>query len=98
VPVCPHAGGVGLCELVVHLSAFDYVAVSGSLEERMIEYVDHLHEHFTEPVRVTGGRYRLPTAPGYAAMTPAALAAYRFPDGPAWAAPGPRAAGRPPPP
>jgi L-fuconate dehydratase len=86
VPVCPHAGGVGLCELVVHLSAFDFVAVSGSLDERMIEYVDHLHEHFTEPVRVTGGRYRLPTQPGFAAMTPAALAGHRFPDGPAWAA------------
>jgi L-fuconate dehydratase len=86
VPVCPHAGGVGLCELVVHLSAFDYVAVSGSLHERMIEYVDHLHEHFTEPVRVAGGRYLLPRSPGYAAMTPRALAEHRFPDGPAWAA------------
>jgi L-fuconate dehydratase len=86
VPVCPHAGGVGLCELVVHLSAFDYIAVSGSLEERMIEYVDHLHEHFTEPVRVRGGRYLLPQSPGYAAMTPRALATHRFPDGPAWSA------------
>jgi L-fuconate dehydratase len=84
VPVCPHAGGVGLCELVVHLSAFDYIAVSGSLEERMIEYVDHLHEHFAEPVRVERGRYLLPRAPGYAAMTPRALATHRFPDGPAW--------------
>ena len=86
VPVCPHAGGVGLCELVVHLSAFDYVAVSGSLDERMIEYVDHLHEHFTEPVRVEGGRYLLPRAPGYASMTRRALAEHRFPDGPAWTA------------
>jgi L-fuconate dehydratase len=86
VPVCPHAGGVGLCELVVHLSAFDYIAVSGSLEERMIEYVDHLHEHFTEPVRVEGGRYLLPRAPGFAAMTPRALAGHRFPDGPVWRA------------
>jgi L-fuconate dehydratase len=86
VPVCPHAGGVGLCELVVHLSAFDYVAVSGSLDERMIEYVDHLHEHFVEPVRVTGGRYHLPQAPGYGAMTRRALDQYRFPDGPEWAA------------
>jgi L-fuconate dehydratase len=86
VPVCPHAGGVGLCELVVHLSAFDYVAVSGSLDERMIEYVDHLHEHFTEPVRVEGGRYLLPRTPGYAAMTPRALAEHRFPDGLAWRA------------
>jgi L-fuconate dehydratase len=86
VPVCPHAGGVGLCELVVHVSAFDYVAVSGSLENRVLEYVDHLHEHFEEPVVVTGGRYRLPTQPGYAPMTPEALAAYRFPDGPVWSA------------
>jgi len=85
VPVCPHAGGVGLCELVVHLSAFDYVAVSGSLHERMIEYVDHLHEHFTEPVAVSGGRYRLPKTPGYASMTDRALTEHRFPDGPAWA-------------
>jgi L-fuconate dehydratase len=85
VPVCPHAGGVGLCELVVHLSAFDYVAVSGALEERMIEYVDHLHEHFVEPVVVSGGRYHLPRTPGYAAMRPSSLAEYRFPDGPAWA-------------
>jgi L-fuconate dehydratase len=85
VPVCPHAGGVGLCELVVHLSAFDYVAVSGSLEERMIEYIDHLHEHFVEPVRVVHGRYRLPRAPGFAAMTRRTLDAYRFPDGLAWA-------------
>ena len=65
VPVCPHAGGVGLCELVVHLAPFDYVAVSGSLDERMIEYVDHLHEHFVEPVRVVSGRYLLPRTPGY---------------------------------
>jgi L-fuconate dehydratase len=85
VPVCPHAGGVGLCELVVHLSAFDYVAVSGALDERMIEYVDHLHEHFVEPVVVSGGRYRLPRAPGYAAMRTSSLAEHRFPDGPAWA-------------
>ena len=85
VPVCPHAGGVGLCELVVHLSAFDYVAVSGSLDGRMIEYVDHLHEHFTEPVRVSRGRYRLPRTPGYAAMTRGSLDRYRFPDGPVWA-------------
>jgi L-fuconate dehydratase len=84
VPVCPHAGGVGLCELVVHLSAFDYIAVSGSLEERMIEYMDHLHEHFAEPVRVVGGRYLLPRSPGYAAMTPRSLADHRFPDGPVW--------------
>ena len=84
VPVCPHAGGVGLCELVVHLAAFDYLAVSASLDNRMIEYVDHLHEHFTEPVVVEAARYRLPQLPGYASMTGATLAAYRFPDGPRW--------------
>jgi L-fuconate dehydratase len=64
VPVCPHAGGVGLCEAVQHLAMFDYVAVSGSLDGRMIEYVDHLHEHFVTPVDVRHGRYRAPTAPG----------------------------------
>jgi L-fuconate dehydratase len=64
VPVCPHAGGVGLCEAVQHLAMFDYVAVSGSIEDRMIEYVDHLHEHFVTPVDVRHGRYHAPTAPG----------------------------------
>ena len=59
VPVCPHAGGVGLCELVQHLSAFDYIAVSGRLDGRMIEYVDHLHEHFVDPVVIRDGRYRV---------------------------------------
>jgi L-fuconate dehydratase len=67
VPVCPHAGGVGLCELVQHLSAFDYIAVSGSLDGRMIEYVDHLHEHFLDPVVIRDGRYVLPSRPGYSA-------------------------------
>jgi L-fuconate dehydratase len=85
LPVCPHAGGVGLCELVVHLSAFDYIAVSGRLDDRVIEYVDHLHEHFTEPVVIRGGRYLLPRRPGYASMVPGSLAAHRFPDGPVWA-------------
>jgi L-fuconate dehydratase len=86
VPVCPHAGGVGLCELVQHLSAFDYVAVSGSLEGRMIEYVDHLHEHFLDPVVVERGRYRLPSRPGYSAeMRAESLARYRYPDGAEWA-------------
>jgi L-fuconate dehydratase len=85
VTVCPHAGGVGLCELVQHLSAFDYIAVSGQLDGRMIEYVDHLHEHFIDPVVIRDGRYRLPAAPGYSAeMHPASLARYRYPDGPAW--------------
>lgn len=64
VPVCPHAGGVGLCEAVQHLSMFDFVAVSGTMEGRMIEYVDHLHEHFVTPVVIERGRYRAPTAAG----------------------------------
>jgi L-fuconate dehydratase len=85
VPVCPHAGGVGLCEYVQHLAIFDYLRVSGSLDGRMIEYVDHLHEHFTDPVTVVDGRYRLPTAPGYSVrMKPESVARFRFPDGPAW--------------
>jgi L-fuconate dehydratase len=85
VPVCPHAGGVGLCELVQHLAMFDYVAVSGSLDQRVIEYVDHLHEHFVDPVVLERGRYRAPLAPGFsAALRPEALAAYAYPDGPVW--------------
>ena len=65
VPVCPHAGGVGLCEHVQHLSLFDFIAVSGSMEDRIIEYVDHLHEHFVDPVTVRGGRYFPPQRPRY---------------------------------
>jgi L-fuconate dehydratase len=85
VPVCPHAGGVGLCEYVQHLAAFDYVAVSGSLDERMVEWVDHLHEHFREPAVVRGGRYVLPRAPGYSVeMLPDSLDHHEFPSGPAW--------------
>jgi L-fuconate dehydratase len=85
VPVCPHAGGVGLCELVQHLSMFDYVAVSGSMENRVIEYVDHLHEHFLDPVTIRGGHYVAPTAPGFSAtMRPQSLAGYAYPDGPMW--------------
>jgi L-fuconate dehydratase len=86
VPVCPHAGGVGLCELVQHLAAFDYIAVSGSLEGRMIEYVDHLHEHFLDPVVIRDGSYMLPSLPGYSAqIRPETLATFRYPDGPEWA-------------
>ncbi|UQU61830.1 fuconate dehydratase [Couchioplanes caeruleus] len=85
VPVCPHAGGVGLCELVQHLFAFDYLRVGTSLDGRMVEYVDHLHEHFTDPVRTRGGRYVLPDRPGYSAtMRPESVAEFRFPDGPVW--------------
>jgi L-fuconate dehydratase len=87
VPVCPHAGGVGLCELVQHLAMFDYIAVSGTVEDRVIEYVDHLHEHFTDPVTVTRGHYRAPTAPGFsAAIRPGSVAEYAYPHGPCWAA------------
>ncbi len=87
IPVCPHAGGVGLCEYVQHLAIFDYVCVSASLEDRVVEYVDHLHEHFVDPVIVRDGRYLVPTAPGYSiTMRPESLAAYAYPDGPAWKA------------
>jgi L-fuconate dehydratase len=86
VPVCPHAGGVGLCEYVQHLSVFDYVAVSGSLAGRRIEFVDHLHEHFVHPVRMRGGHYTAPEAPGYSIeMRPESLRRYEFPNGEAWA-------------
>ncbi|MFI9245231.1 L-fuconate dehydratase [Streptomyces sp. NPDC053086] len=92
VPVCPHAGGVGLCELVQHLSMFDYLAVSGSTEDRVIEYVDHLHEHFVTPVVIRDGHYTAPTTPGFsAAMRPESIARYTFPGGTYWAAhPDPR--------
>jgi len=85
VPVCPHAGGVGLCEMVQHLSMFDYVAVSGTVQDRVIEYVDHLHEHFIDPVRIADGHYVAPTSPGLSAqMLPASLKEYAYPDGPVW--------------
>ncbi|MBF9133765.1 fuconate dehydratase [Plantactinospora sp. S1510] len=83
VPVCPHAGGVGLCEMVQHLAMFDYVAVSGSTDDRMIEYVDHLHQHFVDPVVIRNGHYAAPRAPGIGArMHPESVAAYRFSTGP----------------
>jgi L-fuconate dehydratase len=86
VPVCPHSGGVGLCELVQHLAIFDYLRVGTSLEGRMVEYVDHLHEHFTDPVRTHRGRYLVPDKPGYSAeMKASSIAEFRFPEGPAWA-------------
>jgi L-fuconate dehydratase len=85
VPVCPHAGGVGLCELVQHLAIFDYLRVGTSLDGRMVEYVDHLHEHFEDPVRTRDGRYLMPEQPGYSSdIKPASVAEFRFPDGPAW--------------
>jgi L-fuconate dehydratase len=85
VPVCPHAGGVGLCEIVQHLSMFDYVALSGTTAGRRIEWIDHLHEHFANPAVVSRGRYHAPEAPGASTeMLPEALAEYSFPAGPAW--------------
>jgi L-fuconate dehydratase len=88
VPVCPHAGGVGLCEYVQHLAMFDYIAVSCSLDNRLVEWVDHLHEHFAHPAVVRDARYVAPTAPGYSIeMLPASLARYEFPNGSAWSEP-----------
>jgi len=85
IPVFPHAGGVGLCELVQHLAMADYVAISGSMEDRAIEFVDHLHEHFVDPARISGGRYVAPAATGFSAqMRPESLKRYRFPNGAAW--------------
>ncbi|HZU85068.1 MAG TPA: enolase C-terminal domain-like protein, partial [Polyangiaceae bacterium] len=85
VPVCPHAGGVGLCEYVQHASIFDFIAVTGSLEGRCVEYVDHLHEHFVDPCVVRGGRYQVPLCPGTGiAMKPASLEAHAYPHGSAW--------------
>jgi L-fuconate dehydratase len=85
VPVCPHAGGVGLCEYVQHISMFDYIAVSGSLEGRVLEYVEHLHEHFVDPVVIKDGSYVAPSAPGYSiTMRPESVARYSYPNGSAW--------------
>jgi L-fuconate dehydratase len=85
VPVCPHAGGVGLCELVQHLSMFDYVAVSGSMQDRVIEYVDHLHEHFLDPVVIRDGHYVAPVRPGFGAeMDAETLTDFRYPGGKIW--------------
>jgi L-fuconate dehydratase len=93
VPVCPHAGGVGLCELVQHLSVFDYIAVSATTDNRVTEFVDHLHEHFTDPCVVENGAYRLPSRPGYSAeMHPASVAEYAYPDGAYWTTRDPRRA------
>jgi len=85
-PVCPHAGGVGLCELVQHLSMFDFIAVSGTMQDRIIEYVDHLHEHFANPVVLANGAYQVPAAPGFSSeILPATLQRFSYPDGPEWA-------------
>ncbi|MFC7328058.1 enolase C-terminal domain-like protein [Marinactinospora rubrisoli] len=93
VPVCPHAGGVGLCEVVQHLAMFDYVAVSGSLTGRAIEYVDHLHEHFADPVQVRAGHYRVPLRAGIGAqLREETLRDFAYPHGAAWVDPDPRPA------
>jgi L-fuconate dehydratase len=85
IPVCPHAGGVGLCEYVQHLSMIDYISISGSLEDRVIEYVDHLHEHFVDPVVIKDSSYVVPSAPGYSiTMKPESLIKYSYPDGEIW--------------
>ena len=85
IPVCPHAGGVGLCEYVQHLSAFDYLRVSATLDDRVTEYVDHLHEHFIDPVRIREARYVLPEKPGYSAeIFPETLRDYSYPNGSIW--------------
>lgn len=87
VPVCPHAGGVGLCEYVQHLAMFDFVCVSGTTSGRLIEYVDHLHEHFEHPVVIRDGCYRAPSEPGYSiTMKAASLDEFEYPDGPVWKA------------
>jgi len=85
VPVCPHAGGVGLCEYVQHLSAFDFLGVSCTMTDRVTEYVDHLHEHFRHPVVIRNGHYTLPLAAGYSAeILPESLNRFAFPDGETW--------------
>ncbi len=85
VPVCPHAGGVGLCEAVQHIAMFDFVAVSGTRDGRVIEFVDHLHEHFVAPVTVVNGRYQAPGAPGNGAeMYPESVSRWTYPSGAGW--------------
>ena len=85
VPVCPHAGGVGLCEYVQHIAIFDYIAVGASLKDRNCEYVDHLHEHFVQPVQIVRSRYMPPAGPGYSIeMKEDSLRAYEFPNGSMW--------------
>ena len=85
IPVCPHAGGVGLCEYVQHLSFFDFLSVSCTMQDRVIEYVDHLHEHFRHPVEIDRAHYQLPQHPGYSIEILAeSLSRYQFPEGSAW--------------
>ena len=85
-PVCPHAGGVGLCEIAQHISMIDYLCFSGTWEERMTEHAAHLHEHFVDPIRIEKGRYVVPRAFGLSLqMRAESIALHRFPDGAVWA-------------
>ncbi|KAK7175736.1 hypothetical protein R3I93_000107 [Phoxinus phoxinus] len=85
VPVCPHAGGVGLCELVQHLILFDYISVSASLSNRMCEYVDHLHEHFRSPTIIRNAHYTPPSDPGFSCeMLEESVQKHQFPEGEVW--------------
>ena len=85
-PVCPHAGGVGLCEYVQHLSIFDHIRVGGARDDRVLEFVDHLHEHFVEPVRIVDGHYAAPERPGFSIeMVEESRTAHEWPGGAAWA-------------
>lgn len=85
IPVCPHAGGVGLCEYVQHLQMFDYISISASMTDRVIEFADHLHEHFVDPVCLRNGRYLPPQQPGYSIqMKPETLQDYLYPQGVIW--------------
>jgi L-fuconate dehydratase len=85
-PVCPHAGGIGLCEYGQHVSLIDYICVSGSVENRMLEFADHLHEHFLDPIVIRAGRYMPPTVPGFSIeMRPHSLDEFEWPTGEACA-------------
>jgi L-fuconate dehydratase len=84
-PVCPHAGGVGLCEYVQHIAAIDFVAIGGERDDRMVEHAGHLHEHFIDPIDIRDGAYRMTNAPGFSvAFQPESVAAYRYPGGAYW--------------
>ena len=88
IPVCPHAGGVGLCEYVQHLQMWDYVCLSGSMDDRLVEYVDHLHEHFLDPCVIRDGCYMPPQLPGYSIeMKPDSIRDYSYPGGSVWQTP-----------
>jgi L-fuconate dehydratase len=84
-PVCPHAGGVGLCEVGQHVAMMDYLCVSGRMDDRMLEHAGQLQEHFVDPIRIEGGRYMVPEQPGFStAIKPASREAYAYPGGSYW--------------